>query len=130
MAHVKAEARKLVCGNALQYGKPRALCDYGENARGYCAKEGCDVYEVGEFCEFVKPSSAFIERDFRCVEAEEHDGTYDGCIGYYDLRLRRGIAHVCSYLEIDGRVYCDEREPLADSSEDFSNWSLDEGGKG
>lgn len=98
MAHVKFEEIYGVCHHENYSLYPRE-CDI--NADWCCG--GCP-----DDCELYEPKTRYIEREYKRISAEEHDSTYDYLYGYWDL-VAGGKTRVCSYLEIDGHVYCDVR---------------------
>ena len=107
MAHIKAETLSLVCCNVLRY--PLTVkCDSQDESNIYCNRKFGDWWEVNEHCEHSKYMPQFIERNYKSFEAYEHESSYDYLDGCWDLSVSRAI-YVCSYLEIDGHVYCDVR---------------------
>lgn len=108
MAHVKAEILSLVCCNGLMY--PLTMpCNYQDRENTHCDRTYGDMWETGVHCNHSKFSKTFIERDYKRFDAEEHDPTYDNQFGCWDLSVGK-TTYLCSYLEIDGRVYCDIRD--------------------
>ena len=107
MAHVKLEELYGVCGCC--YGFPDSEeCDFSAK---WC-KEGDP-----ENCGHWHPRTRFIERNYRDFMAEEHFANFDYLDGYWDF-TSGGKTRVCSYLEIDGHVYCDERENVKEGGDD------------
>lgn len=121
MAHIKAwhivsvcdrpgtPPRGGVCDHIIDgIGNGDGLCDsYVSEAERIMRQTGKRV--LSDRCDYYKVERRFIERDYKHVEAEPHDGTWDCCFGYYDLMAGRAC-YLCEYLEIDGRVVCDERD--------------------
>ena len=111
MAHVKAEVLDLVCCQGLMYPLVNH-CDKGQDETNhYCIKRVDDFYAVGVYCEHSKLAPTFIERTYKRFEATEHDPTWDHLFGCWDLDVGK-TTYICSYLEIDGHIYCDERGNL------------------
>ena len=107
MAHIKAEVLTLVCCNRLIF--PLTDRCNSQDANNYrCDVKFGDMWETDINCAHSKLVPSFIERTYKSFEAEEHDPTWDHLFGCWDLRLSR-TDYICSYLEIDGRVYCDVR---------------------
>lgn len=101
MAHVTLEELYYVCDCC--YGFPcTEECD---TCAAWC-EGGLDPYDG---CKHQETRTRFIGRSYRNFEAEEHDARYDGLFGYWDFTAGERT-RICSYLEIDGHVYCDKRE--------------------
>ena len=109
MAQIKAEILSVCCTNGLFY--PLYVpCDSEDKNHSYCDRKYGNTFECGIYCEHSAIKQRFIERQYKRFEASEHN-TWDCFTGCYDLSTTNAD-HVCSYLEIDGRVYCDVRDDL------------------
>lgn len=107
MAHIKAETLEVVCCNGLVFPLV-APCNSEDDSNYRCDVKFGDLWETDIHCRHSKIVPRFIERDYKRFEAEMHDAAYDYLDGCWDLKAGRGC-YVCSYLEIDGHVYCDVR---------------------
>ena len=108
MSHIKAEVLNLCCTRNLMY--PLTVkCDSQDENNRRCDRVFGDMWETNEHCEHSVWKPTFIERDYKRFTAEEHNGTWDYMFGCYDLDVAK-TSYLCSYLEIDGRVYCDVRD--------------------
>lgn len=107
MARIKAETLEVVCCNNLRY--PLTVeCDYQSGRNIYCDVKHGDFWETGIHCAHSKVVPSFLERTYRSFEAYEHESNYDYLHGCWFLRTKTRD-YICSYLEIDGYVYCDVR---------------------
>lgn len=107
MAHVKAEVLDVVCCNGLMFPLTND-CNDQDESNTYCDVKHGDYWDTGIHCKHSKIVSRFIERTYKRFDAAEHDPAYDYLFGCWDLIAGPG-EYICSYLEIDGHVYCDVR---------------------
>ena len=120
MSHIKAWHIVYPC-RSTHWNAP-TFCPIPPSEHYLCVRDACEIAEVRDFyinergrkvidgsCEYIGCESRYLERDYKSVEAEPHDGTWDGNVGCWDLKAGRAT-YLCEYLEIDGKVVCDERE--------------------
>ena len=110
MAHVKAETIEWVCCNRLRYPIV-APCEPQDERHIYCDRKYGDLFEIENYCPHSKLFKRFIERDYKRFSACQHESNYDFLDGCYDLSVSNRV-FICSYLEIDGHIYCDVRDEL------------------
>ena len=99
MAHIKLEEIYFLCSHV-------GMDEECDTSADWCRNPDA-IYE-GRRCDWCDSKTRFIECNRREFSAEEHDATYDGLHGCWDF-TSVGKTRICSYLEIDGHVYCDVR---------------------
>lgn len=109
MAQIKAETLHVCCTNRLVYPLT-VLCNSEDKYNMYCDRKFEDSIKCGTYCEHSVIKPQFMERQFKKFEAYEHN-IYDLFNECYDL-VTSNAEYICSYLEIDGHVYCDLRDEL------------------
>lgn len=77
-----------------------------DNCRGYVSEELVeeteDGYIISSFCKYLEVERHYLERNYKSISAEPLDGYY--------LLHAGPITYYCEYLDIDGIVFCDNRE--------------------
>lgn len=107
MSHIKAWYEVDVCTRTSAGN----ICEESDGQFTGCEHHECERHGnvISDYCKYVRHEERFIERDYKRVSAEPHDYIWDGCYGYWNLDVGR-TCYVCSFLEIDGRVVCDQRK--------------------